>query len=202
MGTREVLMKAASDLMLEVGFERMTTSEIARRAGVAEGTIYRHFPGKEALIEAVFADVWRLFNQYVEAHLPPREAPAARLDAFFAVTLQALDAVMNQYLALGQQEHLYFASKQTSSPFCLPPGYSEYIDLLEETIRLAQGVGHVRPEVDPKVTALFLFAGASTVLDTYTDPHGLGGPTLFPMEHVVACLSDLMNRALLTGGAR
>src|SRR5881409_3662812 len=30
--------------------------EIARRAGVGAGTVYRHFPTKEALFEAVFAD--------------------------------------------------------------------------------------------------------------------------------------------------
>lgn len=39
------------------GFLATTTPELARRAGIAEGTIYRHFPSKEALLNAVYQGV-------------------------------------------------------------------------------------------------------------------------------------------------
>src|SRR5512142_3130691 len=103
METRQKLMHAASELILQVGFETMTTAAVARRAGVSEGAIYRHFPSKEALAEAVFSDIWRIFNGYLEAHLPSRERPHERLEAFFRLTLTALDALMPSYGALCQQ---------------------------------------------------------------------------------------------------
>lgn len=201
MGTRENLLKAASDLMREVGFEGMTTVQIAKRAGVAEGTIYRHFSSKETLIEAVFEGIWSSLNAHMEAHLPPRDQPAERVDAFFAVTLGGLEEVMKDYHSLAQREQLYYASKQQGCCAPLPAGLDLYVELLEEAIRLAQGVGHVRPEVDAKVTALFIFAGASTVLDVYGDPRHTGTSVL-PMSHVAEQIQHLCDAMLLVGGRK
>ncbi|HEV8151070.1 MAG TPA: TetR/AcrR family transcriptional regulator [Gemmatimonadales bacterium] len=50
--TRSRLIRAALDLFTGQGFRATTTPEIAQRAGVAEATIYRHFPGKDALLTA------------------------------------------------------------------------------------------------------------------------------------------------------
>ena len=50
--TRARLIRAALELFTTQGFRGTTTPEIAQRAGVAEATIYRHFPGKEALLVA------------------------------------------------------------------------------------------------------------------------------------------------------
>ena len=50
--TRTRLVRAALELFTEQGFRATTTPELARRAGVAEATIYRHFAGKEALLNA------------------------------------------------------------------------------------------------------------------------------------------------------
>jgi TetR/AcrR family transcriptional regulator, repressor of fatR-cypB operon len=76
--TRQKLLRAALELFTTVGFRATTTPEIAARAGVAEGTIYRHFSGKEALLLAAFreAQSWGLElvrAQESEKPLPPRD---------------------------------------------------------------------------------------------------------------------------------
>lgn len=48
--TRERLLRAALDLYTTTGFLGTTTPALAARAGVAEGTIYRHFTSKEQLL--------------------------------------------------------------------------------------------------------------------------------------------------------
>jgi AcrR family transcriptional regulator len=60
--TRQKLLRAALELYTTAGFSDTTTPEIAARAGVAEGTIYRHFAGKEDLLNAVYraAQRWAL----------------------------------------------------------------------------------------------------------------------------------------------
>jgi AcrR family transcriptional regulator len=175
MSTRETLMKVAGALMQELGFAEMTTAAVAKRAGVAEGTIYRHFPSKEALAEAVFADTWRIHNAYMEQHLPPRDRPVERLMAFLPVTLQSLDALMPQHGVLAQQEHLHFASKHCAAHHGahgqLPPGAREYVALLEETLALAQKAGAVRPEIDTSLAAHFFFFGVGDCMEFYGDPH-------------------------------
>ena len=57
--TRQRLLRAALDLYTTVGFRATTTPAIAARAGVAEGTIYRHFSGKEHLLNEVFRGAQR-----------------------------------------------------------------------------------------------------------------------------------------------
>ncbi len=58
--------------VLEVAYETFAAEglavpidEIARRAGVGAGTVYRHFPTKEALFGAVFEDRMRRIADYI-----------------------------------------------------------------------------------------------------------------------------------------
>ena len=50
---QDTILLAAIDLFAEKGFAAATTSEIAKKAGVAEGTIYRYFSTKKDLLLAV-----------------------------------------------------------------------------------------------------------------------------------------------------
>lgn len=49
------ILTAATELLLEVGYDKASTNRIASRAGVSIGSLYDYFPGKEA----VFAEVQR-----------------------------------------------------------------------------------------------------------------------------------------------
>jgi AcrR family transcriptional regulator len=50
---RQLLMDAAKAGFSEIGLN-VSLEEIARRAGVGIGTLYRHFPSREAVVEAVY----------------------------------------------------------------------------------------------------------------------------------------------------
>src|SRR5262247_2809718 len=50
------LLNAANAAFLKHGADDVSLKEIARRAGVGIGTLYRHFPTKQALLEAVYRD--------------------------------------------------------------------------------------------------------------------------------------------------
>lgn len=60
--TRQRLLRAGLDLYTTIGFRGTTTPALAARAGVAEGTIYRHFSSKEHLLNEVYrgAQRWAL----------------------------------------------------------------------------------------------------------------------------------------------
>lgn len=55
--TRHHLLDVATDLFAERGYEGTSTEAVLERAGVSRGSLYHHFPGKEALFEAVVASV-------------------------------------------------------------------------------------------------------------------------------------------------
>jgi AcrR family transcriptional regulator len=50
---REQIVEAATRVFAEKGFRRSTTREVARAAGVSEGTIYNYFEDKDALLLAI-----------------------------------------------------------------------------------------------------------------------------------------------------
>lgn len=49
------LLDAASDAMHELGYEQLTTAMVAERAGASIGTVYRYFPDRIAVLQAVAA---------------------------------------------------------------------------------------------------------------------------------------------------
>ena len=45
------ILRAASELFVQYGFDKTTVSEIAKEAGISKGAIYLHFQSKEHLLE-------------------------------------------------------------------------------------------------------------------------------------------------------
>jgi AcrR family transcriptional regulator len=50
--TVDAVLEAAIQVLLQVGKERLTTTNVARRAGVSVGTLYQYFPNKRAILKA------------------------------------------------------------------------------------------------------------------------------------------------------
>ena len=79
--TRRRILEAVVESIAEVGFQRTTATEIARRAGVTWGAVQHHFGAKGGILEAVLEDTFERF----EARLGdiPVDAPLARRVTLF-----------------------------------------------------------------------------------------------------------------------
>ena len=66
---RRVLIDAALQLVGEGGAEAVSVREAARRAGVSPGAPFRHFPSRDALMQAVAEEAQRRFRAEIEAAL-------------------------------------------------------------------------------------------------------------------------------------
>jgi AcrR family transcriptional regulator len=75
---REAIVGAALDLFVERGFFGTTVPEIADRAGVGAGTIYRYFDSKEALVNVLYREEKLRFAENVVAGVRPA-GPAREL---------------------------------------------------------------------------------------------------------------------------
>ncbi|MEV0973081.1 TetR/AcrR family transcriptional regulator [Microtetraspora glauca] len=83
---REIVLRTATRVFAEEGLE-VSLGRIAQRAGVGAGTVYRHFPSKEILVEAVLAE-------HVEGLVAAADRWAARAapgDALFGFLLEAIE---------------------------------------------------------------------------------------------------------------
>jgi AcrR family transcriptional regulator len=95
------VLAAARDAFADGGASA-SLEEIARRAEVGIGTLYRHFPSRQALLEAVYVDeVEDLCRSAADLHdLPPWEALVGWLHRFVAylATKRALAAELLDYV--------------------------------------------------------------------------------------------------------
>jgi AcrR family transcriptional regulator len=85
-----LVLDAADDLLVSEGAGAFTTNRIARAAGIPIGSVYRYFPDKEAIVQALAVRYWSDFEDLVAAaaeadELDPLPDPgAAVLDALAA----------------------------------------------------------------------------------------------------------------------
>lgn len=68
---REQILTATRQLIAEQGYERTTTAQIARRAGISEGTIYNYFSSKGAIVKALAEQAQRLTMESAFARAVP-----------------------------------------------------------------------------------------------------------------------------------
>jgi AcrR family transcriptional regulator len=76
MRNRERILEVAKDVFTRDG-AAASLDDIARRSGIGNATLYRHFPTRDALVEAVYrSEVEKLAvaEQHFAATLPPLEA--------------------------------------------------------------------------------------------------------------------------------
>jgi AcrR family transcriptional regulator len=81
---REQILGAATRVFADKGFRRATTREVAREAGVSEGTIYNYFEDKEALLMAIIASL----NETERRAEDFREGLATDFQSFFRAYLR------------------------------------------------------------------------------------------------------------------
>ena len=77
------LLSAAAAAFTERGADDVSLEEIARRAGVGIGTLYRHFPTRQALLEAIYRDQVDVLGARA-AELIHADSPAAALAEWVA----------------------------------------------------------------------------------------------------------------------
>lgn len=94
---REQILRAAAKVFAEKGFHATTIKDIAKEAGIADGTIYNYFKDKPALLFAIFERM----RQNIVAEVDPAALTSLSLHDFLKVHLQhPLAALRNEEFAL------------------------------------------------------------------------------------------------------
>jgi AcrR family transcriptional regulator len=128
-----------------------STEEVARAAGVGVGTVFRHFPTKEALLRALVGERLRRVAANAREHAASPDAGAAFF-AFFAATVRGSETKLELVDAL--------AELGVDPDEAIAPIVEEVTEALAALLRQAQRAGAVRADV--RVTdVIALLAGAS-----------------------------------------
>jgi AcrR family transcriptional regulator len=185
-GTRERLLVAGRELIEEGGYGAAPVVAIAERAGVAAGTLYRHFPSKADLFLEVFRTVCageeRAMRAAADA-VGPEGGAVTRLEA--VVGTFAERALQNPRLAWAllaepvdqvvDVERLAYRGR--------------YAELIADELRDAIGADEV-PEQDVAFTAAALVGGCGEAL---VGPLSNEGPS---QDEVLSALRTFVRRAI------
>jgi len=150
---RAQLLRAAAHIFAERGFSGTTTAELARRAGVTEPIIYRHFPSKRdlfvALIDKTGAETIELWRRQLAGAKDPAERLRRLLGANPMVTNRGRGVyrVIVQAMMEGEDEQTRAA---------LHRHMSALHTFLSNEVASAQRSGQVSERYSPDITAWML----------------------------------------------
>jgi AcrR family transcriptional regulator len=135
---RERILEVAKTAFTRSGVD-ISLDDVARQAGVGPGTLYRHFPTREALLAAVYrTEVERLAAAQKEfsATLPPIEALRAWMLLFvdYIATKQLIAAALNTLV---------------EGPAKLFQSGTMIKDAIHSLVERAIASGDIRPDLDP-----------------------------------------------------
>lgn len=98
---RQRILKAVRKLLGETPFDEIKMQDIAKTAGVGQGTLYRRFASKGELSEALFAEDMVVFRDSAEAYLEANRGVSAleRLEWLVASKIRFVDEHLPLFLA-------------------------------------------------------------------------------------------------------
>jgi AcrR family transcriptional regulator len=151
---RDRLLDVASDAFAEYGVEA-SLEEIARQAGVGIGTLYRHYPSRDALVEAVFR---RSVDQLVDAAtelletMPPEQALSEWMRRFVALVAAKKGLATHLKSVLSEDSALFAYSQERMN------------SAMQRLVEAAAASGAVRPDIAP-ADLLSALSGACLMSD-------------------------------------
>lgn len=86
--TVERILDAGYEQLLRHGLRRTTMDDVARRAGLGRATVYRRFPQKDQLIEAVLLRECRRFLEQLDTAVAAEPTPEARTVEGYVATIR------------------------------------------------------------------------------------------------------------------
>ena len=160
---RGAILRAAVEVFSERGYFGARMREVAERAGVADGTLYLYFEGKEDLLVSLLEEHAREFLKRARRDTAAFEDPREKLRAVIRRHLVSLenDRALAGVFQIELRHSRKFLRKIARGQV------AAYLHLLEEII--AQGVvrGCFRKDVSPEVAARAVFGAVDELITAW-----------------------------------
>ena len=159
----ERILDAAVAVFAEKGFFSSRVSDIADRAGVADGTVYLYFKNKEEILMTAINTAFDAFMIHARTELDKIADPAERLRRLAFLHLDALGS--NRNLAVVFQMELRQSTRFLSE--FSHHHMIEYLTLARTAISDGQANGRFRPEMPAKVVANCFFGALDEMVTSW-----------------------------------
>ncbi|MCB9677010.1 MAG: TetR/AcrR family transcriptional regulator [Alphaproteobacteria bacterium] len=156
---RDLITEAAVDVFAEKGFHQARVSDIARRAGVADGTIYLYFKNKEDLLLSIFEEKMDVLLDGMREALEGVDDPVERVRRFARHHFRQVRE--NRSAAEVLQVELRLSNKFLKE--YRPEKLWAYLNIFANIVRDGQASGVFRPDIDPFIAMWGFFGGLDEI---------------------------------------
>lgn len=185
---RERILAAAVRVFAKNGFYATRVSEVAKAAGVADGTIYLYFRSKDELLVSLFEDRVEKLLAFMKRELPLRKDARERLRAVIELQLGLLEderdlaEVITVILRQSTKLMKEFAA----------PRFMAYLDAIAKVVAEGQAEGVFRSDVSPGLVARATFGALDGIALTWA----LGRAEQGALGRAARQLADVILRGL------
>ena len=151
---RERILESARAVFAESGADAQI-DDVARHAGVGVGTVYRHFPTKQALLAELVRQTFRLFTEWARAALEAGGEPFALIEGLLRRIAETAAGDAGVQYALASSA----GQAQTEAP----AEQDELIAVIAELTGRARRAGTIRPGIEATDIAM-LICGVVSVM--------------------------------------
>ena len=160
---REAILKAAISVFAGKGYFNSKVADIAKAAGIADGTVYLYFKSKDEILHSIFDRAMEEFIAEGRRELAELDGPEARLRRIAELHLEKLGG--NRDLAIVFQVELRGSTKFMQE--FSAAGFAEYLDIICRTIHDGQRSGVFRADVKPVVAAKILYGALDEMVTNW-----------------------------------
>jgi TetR/AcrR family fatty acid metabolism transcriptional regulator len=185
---RDRILKAAVKVFAKNGFHATRVSEVAKAAGVADGTIYLYFKSKEELLVSLFEDRVEKLLVFMKEELPKQRTAQGRLRALVEMQLGLLEGERE----LAEVVTVILRQSTRLMKEFAAPRFLAYLEAIAKIIADGQEAGEFRTDVSPSIAARAIFGA----LDGVTLTWALGRAEQGALARAATQLGDLLLHGL------
>ena len=160
---REAILRAAIKVFAQKGYFNSKVADIAKEAGIADGTVYLYFKSKEEILRSVFDRAMEEFIAEGKREIAEIEEADKRLRRIAQLHLEKLGA--DRDLAIVFQVELRGSTKFMEE--FSGGGFAEYLEIIQKTIQEGQKAGIFRKDLKPITAAKILYGALDEMVTNW-----------------------------------
>ncbi len=156
---RAQIIEGAVKVFARKGFYHATVKDVAREAGVADGTIYLYFKNKDDLLISLFESKMEDILSHFRMRLAVLEDPLDKLREFIQVYFELIenDIELSDVFQVELRQSSKFLKDYHNEKFM------EYMELIADIISAGKNIGFFRADLDVNITKILVFGAIDEV---------------------------------------
>ncbi|HLR08352.1 MAG TPA: TetR/AcrR family transcriptional regulator [Bacillota bacterium] len=157
------IIEAAVEVIAENGYHASQVAKIAKKAGVADGTIYLYFKNKEDILISVFEQKMGQFIEQIANSIDKKQNASDRLYTLIKMHFQQL--AENHYLAIVTQLELRQSNK--SLRLKINNVLKSYLTVIDKIVEEGIQEGVFRNDINPPLVRQMIFGTIDEIVTNW-----------------------------------